>query len=153
MEPAKFVPVTKTASPASGLLTVTDRAAQEIKNALSSQSEAYAGIRVAVQAGGCCGVGYALAFAKTPDADDVVVESGGVKFYLNSSDSQLLKGSKIDFVDTPTGSGFHIDNPNQKTESHEHGGHGGCACGNGGGGCGCGSGGGHGEGHGSCGCQ
>lgn len=135
------------------LVTVTERAAQELKTAIAAQTETYEGIRLGLSGGGCCGPGYLLALAEKPEEGDVVVESQGIKIFIEGGHSEGLKGAKLDFVETPMGSGFHVDNPNVVKEEHGHGG-GGCACGSGGGGCGCGSGhGGHGHGgSGGCGC-
>lgn len=141
MEPARFVTKTKTVN-SSAILTVTDRAAQELKTALAGEKEPYAGLRLGVESGGCCGMMYSLGFVKTADQNDMVVEQGGLKFYVSQDDAKLLSGAKVDFVDTPAGSGFHIENPNaEKSGGHGHGhGHGGGGCGSGGG-CGCSSGG------------
>lgn len=132
-------------SEAQHLVTVTERAAQELKTAIAAQTEAYQGVRLGVAGGGCCGPGYMLALAQTAEPDDVVVEVGGVKVFLAQADKDSLKGAVLDFVETPMGSGFHVENPNAVATGHGHGqGHGhehaegGCACGGGGGGCGSG---------------
>jgi iron-sulfur cluster assembly accessory protein len=146
-QPSRLSPPTTQA-----LVTVTERAAQELKAAIAAQTETYEGIRLGVSGGGCCGPGYLLALAEKADADDVIVESQGIKIFIERDQTASVQGAKLDFVETPAGSGFHVDNPNVVKEEH-----GGCACGSGGGGCGCGSGhGGHGHGgHGGesgCGC-
>lgn len=140
-------------SPSGDVLTVTERAAKEIQNALGQQEESFAGVRLGLQGGGCCGPQYALAFARETSPEDVVIDAGnGVKILVNQADSETIQGAKIDFVETPMGAGFHIDNPSAKTEGHSHGqghghgGGGGCGCGGHGGGakeggCACGSGG------------
>jgi|GEM_PF-69338 len=137
------------------LVTVTERAAAELKTAIAAQTETYEGIRLGLSGGGCCGPGYLLALAEKAEADDVVIESQGIKIFIEPDHREGLKGAKLDFVETPRGSGFHVENPNVVKEEHGHGG-GGCGCGSGGGGCGCGSGHGHGgHGHGGesgCGC-
>lgn len=155
MEPAKFVPRAQ-ATTAPQIVKVTERAAKEIQAALKQETETFEGVRVGLMGGGCCGPGYALQLAKGPESGDVVVESGGVKVFVGAQDQDQLKGITLDFVETPRGAGFHIENPNVVEAGHGHGhghgqGGGGCACGSGGGG-GCGCGGGHGaEGEG-CGC-
>lgn len=157
MEPATFKPAQKTVqATASQVIVVSERAAQEIKTALAAQTETFQGIRVAVSmGGGCCGgTQYALGFADKTEADDVVVEAHGVKFFVDPMSAEKVKGSTLDFVETPMGSGFQVRNPNEAQGGHGHGseeGHG-----HGGGGCGCGGHGGResggGCGSGGCGC-
>lgn len=141
MEPATFVPLSKTTQQtATGILSVTERAAQEIKTALAgSAAEGYAGVRLGIEGVGHHGYQYSLAFEKAPAPDDIVIESSGVKLFVSTADSESLKGAKVDFIETPMGRGFHVENPNVQSV-------GGCGCGAGG----CGGGSGH--GHGGCGC-
>ncbi len=157
MEPAKSTSKTQTAS--APVVTVSERAAKEIQGVLTQETEQFVGVRLQAMGGGCCGPQYGLALAKGPEEGDVVVESSGVKVFVNPQDQALLQGVKLDFVETPMGSGFHIENPNAPKEEghgghgHGHGGGGGCGCGGGGhGGHGHGSGGGCGCGSGGCGC-
>lgn len=122
MEPAKFTPPkAQIVRPEAGLLSVTDRAAQEIKAALSAETEPYQGLRVGLEAGGCSGYQYALSFSKDIEPNDVVVESNGIKVMVKKEDAELLKGATVDFVETPMGSGFHVKNPNARHS---------CGCGN-----------------------
>ena len=123
MQPAKFTPAPKTQivpAPAV-LLTVTDRAAQELKAAMASEAERYEGLRLGLEAGGCNGYQYALAFATGAEPTDIVTESNGVKVFVNSEDANVLRGATVDFVESPMGAGFHIKNPNAKSS---------CSCGN-----------------------
>ena len=43
---------------------------------------------------------------------DQVFESNGVKLYVDPISIRYLKGAEVDFVDTVTGGGFTIKNPN-----------------------------------------
>lgn len=62
-----------------------------------------------------------------PRDDDHVIETSGIKLFIDPLSSDYLKGSQIGYEDSPMGGGFTINNPNQSAE----GGCGGC-----GGGCG-----------------
>jgi iron-sulfur cluster assembly accessory protein len=118
------------------------------------QTEPLAGVRLGVAGGGRCGPGYMLALATSQETDDVVVEAGGIKILVAATDRDAILGAKLDYVETPMGSGFHVENPNAPAQEHGHGSHGGqggCGCG-GAGGCGGGGGCGSGGGHGGCGC-
>lgn len=131
-------------------LTITEKAAVELKKAMDSQEAAPAALRLGVMEGGCCGAKYTLSLAESREADETVAESQGIKVYVPSSSKGTLMGTVIDFVTTPSGSGFHVSQPSQAAEGHEHGhshGHG-----HGGGGCACGGQGACGSGEGGCGC-
>jgi iron-sulfur cluster assembly accessory protein len=43
---------------------------------------------------------------------DQVFESNGVKLYVDPISIRYLKGAEVDFVETVTGGGFTIKNPN-----------------------------------------
>jgi iron-sulfur cluster insertion protein len=72
---------------------------------------------VFVQGGGCSGFQYGLMIEEngaTPDSDQVV-ESNGVKLYVDPISVRYLKGAEVDFVDNISGGGFTIRNPNAKS--------------------------------------
>jgi iron-sulfur cluster assembly accessory protein len=48
-------------------------------------------------------------------ASDQVFESHGVKLFVDPISIQYLKNAEVDFVDTVTGGGFTIKNPNAKS--------------------------------------
>jgi iron-sulfur cluster assembly protein len=118
-------------------LTITEKAATELKKAIEGQTETeFAGLRLGVMDGGCCGAKYTLSLADTTGTDETVAESQGIKVFVPAASADTLKGTVIDFVTTPQGSGFHISQPTAEATG------GGCGCG------GHGHGGGHGQGHG-----
>ena len=48
-------------------------------------------------------------------AGDQVFESHGVKLFVDPISIQYLKNAEVDFIDTITGGGFTIKNPNAKS--------------------------------------
>ena len=91
---------------------LTKKAAEKIVEfAKSDKKEGY-GLKLFVVPGGCSGFQYGLDFAKTPEKTDVVLEQHGVKLFIDKDSLDLLRGSKIDFIETQQGTGFKIDNPN-----------------------------------------
>ncbi|MET0851786.1 MAG: iron-sulfur cluster assembly accessory protein, partial [Candidatus Rokuibacteriota bacterium] len=71
--------------------------------------------------GGCSGMSYELGWEEAPADDDNVVESQGVKVYVDRRSVPYVTGSEIDYVDnTMLGAGFAINNPNVKSS---------CGCG------------------------
>jgi len=124
------------------MITLTERAATELKDLMSSQNKEHAALRVWVAAGGCSGLSYGMALDENdPEADDKIFETDGVKLIIDSLSLGYMEGSSVDYVDDVLGGGFKIENPNATST---------CGCGSsfkteGGGGCssgGCGSGGG-----------
>ncbi len=49
---------------------------------------------------------------ETPGNTDQVIESNGVKLYVDPISIRYLKGAEVDFVDNVAGGGFTIRNPN-----------------------------------------
>lgn len=118
-------------------ITLTERAAAELKDLMSSQDKGQAALRVWVAGGGCSGLQYGLALDDNdPEAGDQVFSQDGVKIFIDDMSLHYMKGATVDFVEDQLGGGFKIENPNSV---------GGCGCGSsfktedspsGGGGCG-----------------
>lgn len=79
-----------------------------------------AGLRVAVLPGGCSGFQYGLSIEEAARADDAVIESHGIRIFVDPFSSQYLKGTVIGYHSSFQGSGFTFSNPNAA---------GGCGCG------------------------
>jgi iron-sulfur cluster assembly accessory protein len=78
------------------------------------------------QGGGCAcsgGYRYALSLEKAPGDSDVVENLDGLKVMAAKSDAEMLRGSKIDFIDSLQKTGFKIENPNVHVEACGCGGH------------------------------
>jgi iron-sulfur cluster assembly protein len=97
----------------SSMITITDKGADKIREFLASQGTngTEAGLRVGVRGGGCSGFQYALAFDQKRDGDEVF-DYEGLKVLVDSPSLPYIKGSIIDYVDTLTGAGFKVENPN-----------------------------------------
>ena len=92
------------------MVTVTDTAAQKIRELMDSEPEGEISVlRIAVQGGGCSGFQYALGFDRGPQDE---VEVNGVRIVIDPFSAPYLTGSEIDFVDQLMGAGFAINNPN-----------------------------------------
>jgi iron-sulfur cluster assembly accessory protein len=96
-----------------GFITVTEAASTKIKELLSEEGKAESGLRVFVQGGGCSGFQYGLMIEESgAGVGDQAFESNGVKLFVDPVSISYLKGAEVDFVDTITGGGFTIKNPN-----------------------------------------
>ncbi len=93
------------------MITLTDNATKHIKTIQNEQDANGKPLRVYVEAGGCSGMEYGMAF-DDKKADDEVVRHDGVEVVIDPMSANFLKDSVIDYVDSLQGSGFQIKNPN-----------------------------------------
>ena len=97
------------------MINVTQVAASKISELLAEEQKAQSGLRVFVQGGGCSGFQYGLMIEGDPNDSDQVFESNGVKLYVDPVSLSYLKAAEVDFVESVTGGGFTIKNPNAKS--------------------------------------
>ena len=94
-------------------MNISETAASKINELLVEEHKASGGLRVFVQGGGCSGFQYGMMIEENGQgAGDQVFESHGVKLFVDPISIQYLKNAEVDFVDTITGGGFTIKNPN-----------------------------------------
>ncbi|HEX8560938.1 MAG TPA: iron-sulfur cluster assembly accessory protein [Pyrinomonadaceae bacterium] len=103
-------------------LNVTEQAAAEIGKFMSGEEglPESAGLRVRVVPGGCSGFQYSLNIEEESRPNDHIIESNGVRMFVDMFSAQYLNGVEIDYVTNVMGSGFTFKNPNAT---------GGCGCG------------------------
>src|ERR671918_262785 len=94
------------------MINVSTVAASKIHELLTEEGKAGSGLRVFVQGGGCSGFQYGLMIEESGGVADQGYESNGVKLFVDPVSISYLKGAEVDFVDTVTGGGFTIKNPN-----------------------------------------
>ena len=97
------------------MLTITENAANKIKEVIEEESNESLRLRIFVQGGGCSGFQYGFTLDEEQNEDDFSIEAHGVAVLVDSMSIQYLQGSEIDFVDDITGSQFTIKNPNAET--------------------------------------
>jgi iron-sulfur cluster assembly accessory protein len=95
------------------ILTLTPRAAGEVKDILTKPENAGKHFRVFVEQGGCSGMQYGMVFDESRDGD-FSSEQTGVTVLVDAISAQYLRGTVVDFSDELTGGGFKITNPNAK---------------------------------------
>ncbi len=94
------------------VLSLTDAAAGKLRELTAGETNPDVGLRVYVYSGGCSGCRYGMMLEDGPTEDDRILESNGVKVYVDGRSIGLLEGSQIDYVDTLMGAGFTVNNPN-----------------------------------------
>jgi iron-sulfur cluster assembly protein len=92
------------------MINVTANAVKQLQELLREQPEK--GLRIYVEAGGCAGMQYGMAFDATKEGDEIVECDGGVRVLIDTFSAGYLRGATIDFSDELAGAGFRILNPN-----------------------------------------
>jgi iron-sulfur cluster assembly protein len=95
------------------VVTLTDRAAERVREIMDRAEKPYAGLRVGVKNGGCAGQEYVLEYAETADPLDEVVEDRGVRILIEPKAILFLIGSEIDYEVSKLSSKFVFHNPNE----------------------------------------
>jgi iron-sulfur cluster assembly accessory protein len=96
-------------------INVSTVAASKLTELLAEESKQESGLRVFVQGGGCSGFQYGLMIEEGPGDADKIMESNGIKLYVDPISIRYLKGAQVDFVDNVAGGGFTIKNPNARS--------------------------------------
>lgn len=95
-------------------ITVSDAAVARIEHLLSQRESPAAGIRVGVKKGGCSGLAYIIEYADEAQPYEEIVETKGVKVFIDPKAIMHLIGSEMDYVEEKMKSGFVFKNPNEK---------------------------------------
>lgn len=90
-------------------ILITDSAQTYIAKIIKKDSASY--FRITVLGGGCAGFQYKFDFEKNKNIDDIVVKTKKINVLVDDTSMELIKGSKIDYVNELIGSSFKITNP------------------------------------------
>jgi iron-sulfur cluster assembly protein len=94
-------------------IKISDKAAKEIKKIMAENNvNSDFALRVGVKGGGCSGLSYTMAFDSTAKPGDKILESNGVKLFVDAKSHFYLSGTELDFSDGLNGRGFVFNNPN-----------------------------------------
>ena len=94
-------------------VTLTDAAAERVREIMANAEKDYVGLRVGVKNGGCAGQEYTFAYAQQIEPLDEVVEDKGVTILIEPKAVLFLIGSEIDYETTKLASKFVFRNPNE----------------------------------------
>jgi iron-sulfur cluster assembly protein len=95
------------------VVTLTDRAADRVKEIMTRAEKPYVGLRVGVKNGGCAGQEYVLEYAEAAAALDEVVEDKGVTILVDPKAVLFLIGTEVDYEVNRLAAKFTFRNPNQ----------------------------------------
>ena len=95
------------------VVTLTDRAAERVREILDKADNSHIGLRIGVKNGGCAGQEYTFAYADEIGPLDEVVEDKGVTILIEPKAVLFLIGTEIDYEVTKLSSKFVFHNPNE----------------------------------------
>ena len=95
------------------VMTLTDAAANRVRDIMAKSEKPVVGLRIGVKNGGCAGMEYTMDWAEDQKPFDEVVEDKGVKVLIDAKAMMFLLGTEMDFQTTALKSGFTFNNPNQ----------------------------------------
>ncbi|HWJ76281.1 MAG TPA: Fe-S cluster assembly scaffold SufA [Kaistia sp.] len=95
------------------VMSLTEAAAERIREIVEDADEPVAGLRIGVKKGGCAGMEYTMQKVAAPDAKDERIEEKGVSVFVDPSAVLFLLGTVMDFETTKLRSGFVFRNPNE----------------------------------------
>lgn len=96
------------------LMSLTDRAAERVRELMANRTEPAVGLRVGIRTGGCSGMAYTMEFASEKAPLDEVVEEKGVTVLIDPKAVMFLIGTTMDYHEDTLSSGFVFNNPNEK---------------------------------------
>ncbi len=94
------------------MISLTDKAAEKVKEILTNENKTDHALRVGVKGGGCSGFSYTMDLDKIFSDSDQVFEEKGIKIVVDAKSFIYLSGTQVDYVENLSGSGFAFSNPN-----------------------------------------
>ena len=96
------------------VITLTDAAAERVRDLMSRADKPVLGLRVGINSKGCSGLSYEVEYAEEQKRFEDVVEDKGVKIFIDPTAVMFLLGSEMDYVEDTFHTGFVFNNPNEK---------------------------------------
>lgn len=100
-------------------MDISESAAKRVA-AIAARQGKPAILRLSVDGGGCAGFQYVFGLADTVEDGDVICERDGVTLVVDEVSLDLVRGGRVDFVESLGGAAFKVENPNAAS---------GCGCG------------------------
>lgn len=95
------------------VMTLTNSAAERVKEIIANTEKPVAGLRVGVRNGGCAGMAYTMELADNVEPLDEVIEEKGVTVLIDPKAVLFLLGSEMDFKVDRLSATFSFRNPNE----------------------------------------
>jgi len=101
------------ARPKLSVISVTERAAERVRELVAGNDRPLVGVRVGVKNAGCAGMAYTLDPVEVPNPADDLVTDHGVQVFVDPKAVLFLLGATMDFEATKLRTGFTFKNPNE----------------------------------------
>lgn len=108
-----FTPTPRPRRPRPKVVSLSDAAAERVREIMAKADKPYAGLRVGVKNGGCAGQEYVLEYAAEAGPLDEVVEDKGVTILVEPKAVLFLIGTVIDYEVNKLSAKFVFRNPNE----------------------------------------
>tara|TARA_Y100001970_G_scaffold54984_1_gene69705 strand:- start:2436 stop:2771 length:336 start_codon:yes stop_codon:yes gene_type:complete len=95
------------------IISLSENAANRIKEIMSKAEKDSLGVRVGVKSGGCAGMSYIMEYTKEIKPSDEVIEDKGVKLFIDPGAIMYLLGTEMDYKKEQFSSSFVFKNPNE----------------------------------------
>lgn len=102
------------------MIQLTDSAITAVRSAIAGSPTPVEGLRLIVEAGGCAGLKYSMGLVAERQTEDMEINAGGIRVFVDPASGPYLDGTVVDFVTALEGSGFTFENPNATSR---------CSCG------------------------
>ncbi len=97
------------------MITITEAAANKIKEVVTEEGNPDLKLRMFVQGGGCSGFSYGFTLDEIQNEDDFDIEAYGIKVLIDSMSFQYVQNAEVDYKEDIEGSQFTIKNPDATT--------------------------------------
>lgn len=102
-------------TPSKTPVVLTSTAVSKVKEIMTQQNPAPAGLRIGVVGGGCSGFSYSMSFENAPGMMDKTYTFEDLKVFVDATSAMYLNGCTVDYVETLEAAGFKFENPNVKS--------------------------------------
>lgn len=100
--------------PSKAAIEISETAAARVRQLLEARGKPSLGVRIGVRTRGCSGLSYTLEYADDPMPFEEVVEDKGVTVLIDPKAVMFVIGTRMEYEETDTESGFVFRNPNEK---------------------------------------
>jgi iron-sulfur cluster assembly accessory protein len=95
------------------LLSLTDAAANRVKNLMKETNSDVIGLRIGIKTAGCSGMKYNVEYATEVKPFEEKIISKNVVICIDPAAIMFLIGSEMDYKEEKFSSGFDFSNPNE----------------------------------------
>jgi iron-sulfur cluster assembly protein len=95
------------------VVTLTDAAAERVRDIVARSEKPVIGVRVGVRNGGCAGMAYTVDVAEAARPGEDVVEDKGATVLVDPKAVLFLLGTEMDYKTEKLSAQFVFNNPNQ----------------------------------------